>query len=75
MAQDQGPLSPLVTEARRFPPIFRAQQTTKRMRDQAALVSRALFRARVTDELQGNAHRGTLEAAGAQHHRSAGALK
>jgi len=41
-----------VTEARRFPPIFRAQQTTKRMRDQAALVSRALFRARVTDELQ-----------------------
>ena len=32
--------------------IFRAQQTTKPMRDQAALVSRALCRARVADELQ-----------------------
>jgi hypothetical protein len=32
--------------------IFRLQEPKKRMRDQAALVSRALFRARVTDELQ-----------------------
>ena len=32
--------------------IFRAQETNKRMRDNAALVCRALCRARVADELQ-----------------------
>jgi hypothetical protein len=32
--------------------IFRAQETNKRMRDNAALVSRALCRARVAGELQ-----------------------
>jgi hypothetical protein len=32
--------------------IFRAQQTNKRMRDNAALVCRALCRARVAEELQ-----------------------
>ena len=32
--------------------IFRAQETNKRMRDNAALVCRALCRARVAEELQ-----------------------
>ena len=54
--------------------IFRLQEPKKRMRDQAAHACCALRRARVAEELQGNAHRRALEA-GAQHHRPAtGAL-
>jgi hypothetical protein len=55
--------------------IFRAQQTNKLMRDNAAIVCRVVPRSRSRGAAapQGNAHRRALEA-GTQHHRRAGAL-
>jgi hypothetical protein len=56
--------------------IFRAQETNKRMRDQAARVCRALCRARAgrgATASPGNAARRALEA-DARYHRPAGAL-
>jgi hypothetical protein len=57
--------------------IFRAQEPNKRMRDQAARVSRALCRTRVVAEMVStprNADRRALEA-GAQHHGPAGTVR
>jgi hypothetical protein len=56
--------------------IFRLQEPKKRMRDQAAHACRALCRARVAEEL--HRRRGTRigeHLAGAQRHRSAGAMR
>ena len=57
--------------------IFRAQEPNKRMRDNAARVSRALCRARAAEELQrrGGTRIGRALEASAQHHRLAGTVR